>query len=113
MELALDTQLCWLRKGELCSSGELRGFGDCENEFLCSEVPPQVRLARRKNGSLQGCLRSIRAQQWFQLARGITSTCCLASSAHRAQEGADTDRGWDKDPESEDDDVPTATSPSF
>lgn len=90
VELALDTQplLCWLRKGELCSSGELEGFGDCENKFLCSEVPPQVRLARRKNGSPQGCLGSIRAQQWFQLAQGITSTCCLASSAHRAQDGA-------------------------
>lgn len=54
VELALDTQplLSWLRQGELCSSGELEGFGDCENKFLCSEVPPQVRLARRKNRSL-------------------------------------------------------------
>lgn len=89
MELALDTQplLSWLGKGELCPSGELEGCGDCENKFLCSEVPPQVRLARRKNGSLLGCLGSIRAQHWFQLEWGITSTCCLASSAHRAQEG--------------------------
>lgn len=54
MELALDTQplLSWLRKGELWSSGELEGFGGCENKFLCSEVPPQVRSARGKNGSL-------------------------------------------------------------
>lgn len=89
MKLALATRplLSWLRKGELCSSGELEGFGDCENKFLCSEVPPQVRLARRKNRSLQGCLGSIRAQHWFQLERGRASTCCLASSAHRAWEG--------------------------
>lgn len=42
MELALDMQplLSWLRKGELCSSGDLEGFGDSENKFLCSEVPP-------------------------------------------------------------------------
>lgn len=89
MELALDTRplLSWPGKGELCSRGELEGFGDCENKFLCSEGPPQVRLARRKNRSLLACLGSIRAQHWFQLERGTTGTCCLASSAHGAREG--------------------------
>lgn len=91
VELALDMQplLSWLRKRELCSSGELEGFGDCENKFLCSEVLPQVRISQEEeripagvSGKHQGS-----ALVPFQLEWGITSTCCLASSAHRAQEG--------------------------
>lgn len=63
-------------------------FGDCENKFLCSEVLPQVsQEEKRIPPGLLGYLGSIRAQHWFQLERDITSTCCLASSAHRAQEG--------------------------
>lgn len=34
-----------------CSSVSIEGFGDHEFEFLCSGMPLQVRLARRKNTS--------------------------------------------------------------